>query len=113
MAEYMVCIKGDMSAWSRLSPTERDDILARYRKYSESLMAEARFVSGAGLGERKWVLKDRGVGVTVDGPYTESKETLTGYFIIKADDDAQALELTRACPAMTHGEYVELYLMGH
>lgn len=113
MAEYMICIKGDMSAWNKLSPSDRDDILGRYRAFTESLVAEERFVTGAGLGDKKWVIKDRGVGVTVDGPFTESKETLTGYFIIKADDDAQAVKLASKCPALSHGEHVELFLVGH
>lgn len=113
MAEYMICIKGDMSAWNHLSPSERDEILSRYRKYSENLMAEERFVSGAGLNDRKWLLQNRGTGVTVDGPFIESKETLTGYFVIRANDDQHAVEIARACPALTHGEYVELYPLGH
>ncbi len=113
MAEYMICIKGDMSAWNQLSPSERDQILAKYRAFTENLMKEDRFVSGAGLGDKKWVIKDRGMGVSVDGPFTESKETLTGYIIMRADSDAQAVSFASLCPALTHGEHVELFPLGH
>jgi hypothetical protein len=34
----------------------------------------------------------------VDGPYAEAKEVVGGYFLFRAADYEEALELTRDCP---------------
>src|SRR5262245_46407533 len=42
----------------------------------------------------------------VDNPAPDLKETLGGYYVIEAADDAQARELAEQCPAP--GGYIEL-----
>jgi hypothetical protein len=42
----------------------------------------------------------------VDNPSPDVKETLGGFYVIEARDDAHALELAKLCPA-PHG-YIEL-----
>ncbi len=49
----------------------------------------------------------------VDGPFTETKEVLTGFFIIEARDLDAAVEIARGCPALTHGERVVVRSIGH
>ena len=34
----------------------------------------------------------------VDGPYSETKEVVGGYFLVQAADYAEAVELARDCP---------------
>ena len=45
-------------------------------------------------------------GEIVDGPYTETKEVLTGYFMIEAKSEEEAAEVAKGCPALRHGETV-------
>lgn len=39
----------------------------------------------------------------VDGPFTESREVIGGYFVVKADSREEALEIAAACPAAAYG----------
>lgn len=41
--------------------------------------------------------------VTTDGPYAESKEALTGFYMVEADDLDAALALAARCPGAWHG----------
>ena len=44
----------------------------------------------------------------VDGPYSETKEVIGGYFIVKADSYAQAVELAKSCPHIKYGPKIEV-----
>jgi hypothetical protein len=43
-----------------------------------------------------------------DGPYSESKEILGGFYIIEATDYAQALERSQDCPHLGYGGTIEV-----
>ena len=46
--------------------------------------------------------------VITDGPYTEIKESIVGYSIVKADSIEEATELAKGCPALKSGGNVEI-----
>ena len=46
--------------------------------------------------------------VIADGPYTEIKECIVGYSIVKADSVEEATELAKGCPIFAIGGNVEV-----
>ena len=46
--------------------------------------------------------------VITDGPYTEIKESIGGYTIVKADSLEEATELAKECPGLSVGASVEV-----
>jgi len=113
MSQYMVLLKGSMKGWEKLGPEESQRIIQKYESWVQKLKSENKFKSGSPLKNGNWVIKNR-EGVTyADGPFTETKETLTGYFVIEADNNDDAVEIAKGCPALTHGEYVEVFQLGH
>lgn len=46
--------------------------------------------------------------IVTDGPYSEIKETLGGYSIVKADSLEEATELAKGCPGLSVGATVEV-----
>jgi hypothetical protein len=46
--------------------------------------------------------------VVTDGPYTEIKESVGGYTVVKADSLDEAVELAKGCPILTVGGNVEV-----
>lgn len=46
--------------------------------------------------------------VVTDGPYTEIKEFISGYIIVKADSIEEAVEHAKGCPALKRGGVVEI-----
>jgi hypothetical protein len=50
--------------------------------------------------------------VIADGPYTEIKESIVGYSIVKADTLELATELAKGCPGLASGGSVEVREIG-
>lgn len=50
----------------------------------------------------------RADNVIADGPYTEIKESIAGYSIIKAESIEEAAELAKDCPILAFGGNVEV-----
>lgn len=46
--------------------------------------------------------------VVTDGPYTEIKELIGGYSLVKADSLEEAAELAKGCPVLALGGNVEV-----
>jgi hypothetical protein len=41
--------------------------------------------------------------MVTDGPYTETKEVIGGYFVIEAADLDEAVRIAEGCPAAAYG----------
>lgn len=107
MAEFMLFVRGG-DATVELTPEEMQARLQRYIDWSAKLRAEGRNRGGNELGADGATLRGAPPSTIVDGPYTESKESIGGYFIIEAADNAEAIEIAKGCPALLHGGVVEL-----
>ena len=46
--------------------------------------------------------------IITDGPYSEIKESIGGYSIVKANSLEEATELAKGCPGLTIGGSVEV-----
>jgi len=55
------------------------------------------------------ILRNAGGRVAVtDGPFTESKEMVGGYFLLAAGDYAEACRIASECPHLKYGSYLEV-----
>jgi hypothetical protein len=58
--------------------------------------ANGTLVSTGGMDPRKKYIASRGGQITVtDGPYTEAKEAVVGWAIVRVDTEEQAIELSK------------------
>lgn len=81
---------------SGLVPSEQ--LMSDMGKLMEELTRSGVLLDTAGLrptSEGKRVRLSHGKLSTVDGPFTETKEVIGGYAMIKADSMDEAIELTR------------------
>ena len=53
-------------------------------------------------------LGDGGEVAVIDGPYTESKDIVGGYYLLGVATAAEAVEIARRCPHLANGGTVEL-----
>jgi hypothetical protein len=102
-----------------LTPQEDAALMAGLNEVHDRLKQEKRMGPAARLGatEGACVLRGPGAGTVVDGPFTESKEALLGFYVIDcADRDAAisaARELRRVNPgAMYEIRAIRLYRPG-
>ena len=84
--------------------------MAAMMRYNEALRAAGVLITLDGLhppsmGAR--VSFTTGKPVVTDGPFTESKEVLGGYWMIEVDSREAAIEWARKCPASAN-EIIEI-----
>jgi hypothetical protein len=109
-------VEEDVASWTR---QEDAALMLDLHKVHDRLRDEGRLGPAARLGATKGacVLRGRGKGVVIDGPFTESKEQLLGFYVIDCADReaaiAAARDLRQANPsAMYEIRPVSLYLPG-
>jgi len=89
------------------------EIFAAIDQYTEAMSKAGVLVGGEGLkpsAQGARVKFNRGTPAVFDGPFTETKELIAGYFIIEVKSKQEAIEWARRWPAIAGDENVELEL---
>jgi hypothetical protein len=100
MAKFMVILHEAPGRRQELSPEEMQRKFEAYQSWVGKFRSAGRYVSGEKLGEEggKLLSVKAGRVNVVDGPYTEAKEVVAGYFVFRAADYDEAAELMRDSP---------------
>jgi hypothetical protein len=105
----MVIVKATKNSEAGVMPSEK--LLADMGKYNEELVKAGIMLGGDGLqssskGKRIQMAGSR--RKVVDGPFTETKELIAGYWIWQVRSIEEAVEWARRCPDPMPGEDAEL-----
>jgi hypothetical protein len=100
----------DRSRFASVSPEQMQQIIEKYMKWGSKLRTTGVLVSSDKLtGEPGRVMRGKNGQVRVtDGPYSETKEVLGGYYTIEAASYDEALERARDCPHLEYGGTIEV-----
>jgi hypothetical protein len=100
MAEYLVLIHGDEATWNSWTPEQLAANDAAHRRFNE--VAGKAVLGGRALEHTKLTKSIRpdhaGGFVVTDGPYTETKEVIGGYYLLEAPDLDEAVRLAKLIP---------------
>jgi hypothetical protein len=102
---FMILLKGDADTEAGVMPST--EMLAAMGKYNEELADAGVMAGGEGLQPTSKGAKVRFSGsnrTVTDGPFTESKEILAGFWIFQVDSLAEAIEWVKKCPNPLQGE---------
>ena len=105
MAKYLLLLRGDGHGLDNLSPEEIQNLIGRYSAWRDNLQKTGKYVASDKLRDHqgKVLRRENSKIVVMDGPYTETKEILGGYFAVQADSYDEAIELTKDCPHFDFG----------
>jgi hypothetical protein len=103
----MLLLRGGVSNRD-LSPDQLQRQIERYMNWIEQLRRDGHFVAGEPLDETGKVLSGKDGSTITDGPFTESKEEVGGYFIIRASSLEAAVQLSKGCPIFRNHGTVEV-----
>jgi len=92
---------------ARLSPEQIQENTKHWNAWMEGLGKQGVLDGGEPLGADARVIKGSRKIVT-DGPYTEAKEAISGYVILKADSIEKATEISKGCPHLEVDGTVEV-----
>ncbi len=102
MKNFLLVFRGDYSAMPTASPEEMQARTQRWMDWIGSIAAQNKLADrGNRLDQSGKVVK--GEGIITDGPYTEVKEAIMGYSLIKVNSYEEAAELAKGCPMLPFG----------
>ena len=104
--QYMMLIYLDEAKFAVMTQSERDGFGNAMLDYDDELRASGHYLVSEPLKQpseaitvRKW----QGALTTTDGPFMETKEHLSGFFLIQAQDLNEAVQLAARMPLATVG----------
>lgn len=106
MAQFMLLLYSNPSGFQKLSPEEMQNALEKYMAWAKKPFTVDSKRLGIDAG--KVIRSQAGQLRTTDGPYSETKEILGGYYTIQAADYAEAVRLTADHPHLEHGGTIEV-----
>jgi hypothetical protein len=107
--KYLCLAYYDVEKYAALPQPELDAIVSQCPRHDAELHASGRLVLSGSLGapETRMALRPRGGRPAVtDGPYTETKELVGGFFLIEAQDLNDAVRIASKHPAAHLGEQI-------
>jgi hypothetical protein len=105
---FMVMVKASKETEAGVLPSEQ--MLAEMGNYNEQLVKAGIMLSGEGLHASSKGARVRFSGkkrTVIDGPFTETKELVAGFWIWQVKSLAEAIEWVKKCPNPT-GEESEI-----
>lgn len=105
MNKYMLILFENENTYTEFSPEDMQKEFDIHMKWIEELGKQ--YDSGEPLQHAAKSVKGKEKVVT-DGPYIESKELVSGYYLINANSLDEATELSKGCPVLRLGGSVEV-----
>lgn len=97
MNQFLIIVRGSDHEAMSASPEQMQQRMALFGEWVQNVL-DGRYVSGAPLEDFDARLLKSKKEVLTDGPFMDSKEMISGYFIIQAKDIDEAVALTQQCP---------------
>ncbi len=102
---FMVLLKADENTEAGIMPSEQ--LLVAMGRYNEEMVKAGVLLDGNGLQA-----SSKGARVTfsgqkrtvTDGPFTETKELIAGYWLIQVKSKEEAVEWVKRCPNPHEGD---------
>ncbi len=96
---FMVMVKADKSSEAGVLPDEK--LLAAMGKYNEELVKAGVLLAAEGLQPSSKGARVRFSGekrTVMDGPFSETKELVAGFWLIQVKSKEEAIEWVKRCP---------------
>jgi hypothetical protein len=106
---FMIMVKASKDSEAGKMPSE--ELLAAMGKYNEELLKAGIMLAGEGLhpsskGARVRFSGDR--RIVTDGPFTETKELIAGFWLWQVKSKEEAIDWVKRCPNPMPGTEAEI-----
>lgn len=108
MKEFTLIFRNSSNPNVTPSPEQMQQVLTNWMNWMGSIAAQNKLADKGNrlsMAEAKTVKADN---VVTDGPYTEIKEFINGYIIVKTNTIDEAVEIAKNCPILLIGGNVEV-----
>lgn len=102
MKKFLLLIREDLERMRNITEAEMQADIAKMTRWAEQLAASGNLLGGEPLeAETRYVKKSH---IATDGPFAESRESVTGYMLLQAESLEAAAAFAAACPSVRDGE---------
>lgn len=105
MKKFMLLLFESKETYEDFSPADMQKEIEIHNRWMEEL--GDHFAGGDPLEKPAKTIQGKDKVVT-DGPYIESKDLISGYYLINAENLEEATELAGGCPVLRLGGKVEV-----
>jgi hypothetical protein len=106
MSQFMLLLYDDRSGWQKLSPEEMQKAIEKYMAWTRKPFTRDSKRLGEDVG--RVIRANGGKPRATDGPYSETKEVLGGYYTIEAENYDEAVKLALGHPHLEYGGTIEV-----
>ena len=107
MKDFLLVYRADYNAMPAGTPEQMEAMTKRWMDWIAGIAKQNKLVDrGNRLTNTGHVIKPN--NVVTNGPYTEIKESIGCYSIVKAGSYDEALEIAKGCPILTVGGSMEV-----
>jgi hypothetical protein len=99
---YIFLLFDDENAFHSSSEADQMKIVGEHMAFSSALKNAGAMVEGAPLDHSRAGRRIRGDKIE-NGPFTDSKEQIGGYYVVEAKDLDAALDWAARCPSASYG----------
>ena len=110
MAQYLLLLYNDPANYTKFTPEQGQKVMEKYVAFGQKLRNKKIWISSHKLADDPGRVLRTGGGrtTTTDGPYSETKEWLGGYYLIEAPSYEVASEIAHECPILEQGGTIEV-----
>ncbi|PWG80577.1 YciI family protein [Pararcticibacter amylolyticus] len=108
MKEFVLIFRNSVTEGFKPSPEQMQQLMTDWMSWMGSVAAQDKL---ADKGNRLSMSEGKTVkpgDIVTDGPYTEVKEFINGYMIVKTDTIEEAVSIASECPILKIGGNVEV-----
>jgi hypothetical protein len=108
MKEFVLIFRNSNNPDFKPSPAQLQEVMTTWMNWMGGIAAQNKLAQS---GNRLSVTQAKTVkanNVIIDGPYTELKEFINGYIVVKTTDIDEAIALAKDCPIIKIGGNVEV-----
>jgi hypothetical protein len=103
--KFMIIVKATADSEAGKMPSEK--LLTEMGKYNEELVRAGVMLAGEGLHPTAKGARVRFSGdkrTVIDGPFTETKEQIAGFWLFQVKSKEEAIEWVKRCPNPMEGD---------
>ena len=106
MSKFMLLLYDNPAGWAQISPEEMQKALEKYMAWTQEPFTVDSKRRAEDVG--KVLRSEGGKARATDGPYSETKEVLGGYYTIEAADYDAAVKIALEHPHLEYGGTIEV-----
>ncbi len=107
---FMMSLPAPVEALEKWNEAPNKEVVAAMRKFNEEMAKAGVLLAAEGLHATSKGTRIRvsgGKRVVTDGPFTEAKEVIAGFWIIQVKSKEEAIEWANRCP-LPEGGLIEI-----